>query len=79
MTGPFSPEPSPRDGFQPVPGFNRRRGEEQKRNITRAIGALARRADRGDATIVQIYQSAVAGAIVAAEEASAARDAASPT
>lgn len=79
MTEPIPPTPSPRDGFQPVPGFNLRGRQKQRSNISRAIGALARRGDRGDAAIVRMFQASVAGAIVAAEEGSAARDAVNPT
>jgi hypothetical protein len=79
MTEPLSPQPSPRDGFQPRQGYNIRGRQQQRSNIARALGALARRADRGDATITRLYQASLMGAIVAAEEQSAARDAASPT
>jgi hypothetical protein len=79
MTEPIRPTPSPRDGFQPVPGFNLRGRQRQSSNIQRALGALARRGDRGDAAIPRMFAASLAGAIVAAEEASAIRDAANPT
>lgn len=79
MTEPIRPTPSPRDGFVPRPGFNYRGRQSQRRNMGRAIGALARRRDRGDSEIIRMFQASLSSAIVAAEEASAARDAANPT
>jgi hypothetical protein len=79
MTTPEPPRPLNNPRRPPYPGYNRIRYGEQRRNISRAIGLLSARLSGPEPHIVKMYQSAVAGAFVAAEQASAARDAASPT
>lgn len=80
MTGPI-PQPINNPRRPPYPGYNRKRYNEQRQkgNIQRAIGRLAEQKSGPEPRIVKMYQAALAGAIVAAEEASAARDSASPT
>lgn len=74
-----SPQPLNNPRRPPYPGYNRNRYNEQRRNISRAIGLLAAKGAGPEPNIVKMYQATVAAAFVAAEEASAARDAASPT
>lgn len=76
-----TPQPLNNPRIPKEPHYNRRRYDEQrnKGNIQRAIGLLASKNAGPEPRIVKMYQAAVAGAIIAAEEASAVKDAASPT
>lgn len=73
------PQPLNNPRKPPFPNYNRIRYGEQRRNISRAIGLLSAKNAQAEPNIVKMYQAAVAAAFVAAEEASAARDAANPT